>query len=572
MSRTHDKGDKYPVRTAFIFFLTIAAFASLVWRAVDLQVFNQDFLQGQGDARHLRIVPTPAHRGMILDRNGETLAVSTPVESVWVNPKVIALNAATLKPLAAILNRDVNDLMKTLEARKHKQFVYLKRHLNPDVAKNIRELKMEGVYLQREYHRYYPAGEVVAHVLGVTDIDDHGQEGLELAFDDWLASEPGLKRVVKDGRQHVVRDVESIRAAHPGKDLILSIDQRIQYLAYRELKAAVKKHKARSGSAVVLDVLTGEVLAMVNQPSFNPNNRRQFKPHLMRNRSVIDVFEPGSTIKPFIVASALESGRYTPQTPINTAPGIYQLGVKTIRDVRNFGLLDVTSVLTKSSNVGISKIALSLEAEDIFSVLRRIGFGEITSSAFPGEVAGVLPDPQRWGELGKATLSYGYGLSVTSLQLAQAYSVLASNGEARPISFLRLDEAPLATPVLSPKIARQLITMLETVVGPEGTAKQARIAGYRVAGKTGTMKKSIAGGYADDRYIAVFAGMVPASNPRLVMVVMINEPSAGEYYGGKVAAPVFANTMSGALRLLDINPDDLLMMDKIQLAHQGGSL
>ncbi|NOX08980.1 MAG: penicillin-binding protein 2 [Gammaproteobacteria bacterium] len=572
MSRVQGQVNEYRWRTYVLFLLTAAAFSSLVWRAIDLQVLRQDFLQDQGDARHLRVVAIPAHRGMILDRNGDPLAVSTPVDSVWANPREMSLDRESIEPLAAVLGLDGDELQHFLLSRKGREFVYLKRQMKPEMADRVRQLHIPGISLQREYHRYYPGGEVFAHVLGFTDIDDHGQEGLELAFDEWLTGEPGLKRVVQDGRRHVVRDVDGIRVAHPGKDLILSIDRRIQYLAYRELKAAVDKHKALSGSAVVLDANTGEVLAMVNQPSFNPNNRRNFRPQAMRNRSVTDVFEPGSTVKPFIVASALESGNYDANTPIDTTPGIYQLGVKTIRDVRNFGLLNVTSILTKSSNVGISKIALSLEADDIWSVLQRIGFGNVTASSFPGEVAGILPDPQRWGDLGKATLSYGYGLSVTPLQLAHAYSVLASKGALRPISLLRVDEPVAAQQVLTTQIAQKIVRMLETVVGPGGTAKRARIAGYRVAGKTGTMKKSIAGGYADHRYLSVFAGMVPASDPRLVMAVMINEPSVGGYYGGKVAAPVFANTLSGALRLLNINPDDLSIMQSQHAVGNGGAV
>ncbi|MBZ0072672.1 MAG: penicillin-binding protein 2 [Gammaproteobacteria bacterium] len=571
MSRATDKTE-FAGRRRFVLALFVCAFGALVWRAIDLQVFNQDFLQNQGDARHLRVVTLAAHRGMITDRNGEPLAVSTPVDSVWANPQELASARAYLPALAKILELEPDQLQRLLAERAGREFVYLKRHVDPSVAAQVRALAAPGVALQREYRRYYPDGEVTAHVLGLTDIDDTGQEGIELAYDDWLRGEPGAKRVVKDGRHSVIETVESIRVARPGRDLKLSIDRRIQYLAYRELKAVVQQHKARSGSVVVLDTTTGEVLAMVNQPSFNPNNRTRLTPDATRNRAVTDVFEPGSTLKPFTVAVALESGHYRPDTPIDTNPGFYRVGINTVRDVHNYGALDVTGVIRKSSNVGVAKIALSLDRADFWSLLSRVGFGTVTASGFPGEAAGLLVHHHRWRPIEQATLSFGYGLSVTPLQLAQAYAVFAADGLSRPVSFLPLERPPRGERILSTRTVDQINAMLAQAVGPQGTAPAARVAGYRVGGKTGTVRKSIAGGYAEDRYLSVFAGLAPLSRPRLVTVVMINEPSDGEYYGGKVAAPVFSKVMAGALRFLNVAPDaaDELSPQIVQRVALGG--
>lgn len=553
----HSVPNEYIARRYLLLGMFGLAFASLIWKAMDLQVFNQDFLQNQGDARHLRVVSLAAHRGMIQDRHGEPLAVSTPVDSVWANPQELAQAREYFPALAKILQLDVDHLQRLLASRSEREFVYLRRHVDPTVAAQLRELGAPGVSLQREYRRYYPDAEVVAHVLGITDVDDVGQEGIELAYEDWLRGEPGAKRVVKDGKHAIIENVESIRAARPGRDLKLSIDRRIQYLAYRELKSAVQQHKAKSGSAVVLDVQTGEVLAMVNQPSFNPNNRTSLNPAATRNRAVTDVFEPGSTIKPFAIAVALESGKYRPDTPIETAPGYMRVGVNMVRDIHNYGLLDVTGVLRKSSNVGTSKIALSLERDALWQLLSRMGFGAVTASGFPGEASGLLVHHRRWRPIEQATLSFGYGMSATPLQLAQAYAVLASGGELRPVSFMKLEKPPRGERLLSAKTTHMLLDMLEQAVGSDGTAPTARVAGYRIGGKTGTVRKSIAGGYAEDRYVAVFAGLAPISNPRLVTVVMVNEPGNGDYYGGKVAAPVFSNVMAGALRFLNVAPDAL---------------
>ena len=556
-------------RRLFLVACMVLFLLTLVGRAVSLQVVDKEFLQGQGQARHMRVVELPAHRGMIRDRDGDPLAVSTPVESVWVNPQELVGVQEGIPRLAKLLSLDRDYVQQRVTRDPRREFVYLDRHIEPELAVKVKKLALPGVYLQKEYKRFYPGGEVTAHVVGFTNIDDIGQEGLELSFDEWLRGEPGAKRVIKDGQRHTVEDVESIRRPRPGKDLVLSIDRRIQYLAYRELKAAVQEHKAKSASAVVLDVKTGEVLAMVNQPSYNPNNRNRLRRQHMRNRAVTDVFEPGSTMKPFIVAAALEGGRYRPDTQVNTEPGWFRVGRNTVRDVHNYGLLDVTGVIRKSSNVGITKIALSLPGKDIWSLLSGLGFGVPTDSGFPGESAGLLVGYRNWNEIETATLAFGYGISATPLQLAQSYAVLASGGIRRPVSFLRQDAAPAGERILPEGVAQQVNSMLEEVTGPQGTALTARVAGYRVGGKTGTVRKSIAGGYSDDKYLAVFAGMAPVSAPRLAMAVMVNEPDNGKYYGGQVAAPVFSKVMSGALRLMAVPPDDLPLPDSLQVAAGG---
>jgi cell division protein FtsI (penicillin-binding protein 3) len=532
----------------------------LVWRAVSLQVLDKQFLQDQVQARHMRVVSLSAHRGMISDRNGEPLAISTPVESVWVNPQQLGGEQQRIPELEQVLSLEHETVQRLLASRSDREFIYLRRHISPALATQVSDLEIPGVYLQREYRRYYPAGEVASHIIGITNIDDVGQEGLELAYEEWLGGEPGAKRVIKDGKRNIIEDVESIRRPHPGKDLKLSIDHRVQYLAYRELKKAIQEHKARSASAVVLDVKTGEVLAMVNQPAFNPNNRQDLRSSHIRNRAVTDVFEPGSTMKPFIVVTALESGRYQPDTLIGTSPGWFRVGVNTVRDVHDYGELDVSGVIRKSSNVGISKIALSLPAEDVWSQLSDVGFGVQTYSGFPGEAAGLLPYHGGWDAIETATLAFGYGISATPLQLAQAYAVLAADGIKRSVTFLQDDRVAEERRVMPAQVARQVRDMLEQATGPGGTAPAAQVAGYRVAGKTGTVRKSEAGGYSDSKYLAVFAGMAPASDPQLVMVVMIDEPSNGKYYGGLVAAPVFSTVMSGALRLLAVPPDNVPLL------------
>jgi cell division protein FtsI (penicillin-binding protein 3) len=567
MSR-HSGQSAFQGRRIFLYLCMGLAAVTLLYRAVCLQVLDKEFLLHQGEARHLRVVSLPAHRGMIQDRNGEPLAISTPVESVWINPQELGGEQQRIPELAKLLSMDRDKVQRLLASRADREFIYLRRHISPALATQVKDLRIPGVYLQREYRRYYPAAEVTAHVIGKTNIDDAGLEGLELAYEEWLAGEPGAKRVVKDGQHHIIEDVESISRPRPGKDLRLSIDRRIQYLAYRELKAAVQEHKARSGSVVVLDVRSGQVLAMVNQPSFNPNSRKRTLRSSMRNRAVTDVFEPGSTMKPFIVATALESGRYRPDTPVSTSPGWFRVGRNTVRDVHNYGDLDVSGVIRKSSNVGISKIALSLSPEDIWTGLQEVGFGEQTYSGFPGEASGLLSHFSGWNAIETATLAFGYGISVTPLQLAQAYAVLAADGIRRPVAFLLDSEVAQERRVISQRVARQVRAMLEQAAGPEGTAPAAQIAGYQVAGKTGTVHKSVAGGYSADKYLAVFAGMAPASDPRLVMVVMIDEPANGKYYGGQVAAPVFSKVISGALRLLAVPPDNLPLLQTKQVATE----
>ena len=554
-------GEKLAYRGRLNFVLGVLGVAAgtLIWRMVDLNIFDHDFLKNQGDARHLRVVTINAHRGMITDRHGEPFAISTPVESVWAHPGELLTAREQWPQLARQLGTSLSSLKRLLAQRKDKEFVYLRRHINPELAEQVVQLGIPGVYLQREYRRYYPTGEVAGHVVGFTNIDDAGQEGVELMLDDVLRGDPGSKRVIRDRLGRMVENVESIRDARPGQDIQLSLDRRIQYLAYRELKAAVSRHKARAGSAVVLDVRSGEVLAMVNQPAFNPNNRSSLHSNHYRNRAVTDVFEPGSTVKPFTIAAALESGRFRSNSPIDTSPGRLQLAGFTIRDIRDYGKIDVATVIQKSSNVGASRIALALEPQRLWETFSSVGFGFDSGSGFPGESGGLLNHFYDWREVDRATLSYGYGLSVTPLQLAQAYAVLADDGHLRPISFLKLEEAqiPEGTVAMKPGTAAKVRAMLEQVVQPGGTGTLAKVPGYRVAGKTGTVRKAGVGGYKEERYLSVFAGMAPVSRPRLAIVVMIDDPDSGEYYGGKVAAPVFANVMDGALRLLGVAPDDL---------------
>jgi len=547
---------QYPLRRATLACLLGAAALVLAWRAVDLQLMHKQFLQGQGDARYLRTVTVAAHRGMITDRRGEPLAISTPVDSVWANPQLLLEAPGQRAALARLLNLNARQLRDYLQARAEREFVYLKRRVSPDLAQQVMALNAPGVALQREYRRYYPAGEVTAQLLGFTGVDDTGQEGLELAFDNWLQGKEGAKRVIKDRLGRIIEDVESLRAPRPGRDLRLSVDKRIQYLTYRELKSALAEHRAQSGSAVVLDAHSGEVLAMVNLPAYNPNNLDEARGASLRNRAVTDSFEPGSTIKPFTIAAALEAGLYRADTPVDTAPGFFRVGGKNIRDLHNYGRIDVAGVIQKSSNVGAARIALSLPPERLWRTFSGAGLGQVTGSGFPGEVSGVLRPYQKWQEIERATLAFGYGLSVTLLQLAQGYSVLANDGVLKPVSFISGAHAePRA--VLSPATAQSVRAMMERVTGEGGTALLARVPGYRVAGKTGTVRKLTPHGYSEDRYLSLFAGMAPASRPRLVMAVMINEPAGEQYYGGQVAAPVFARVMAGALRLLNVAPDDL---------------
>jgi cell division protein FtsI (penicillin-binding protein 3) len=535
----------------------VCAALGLVWRAVELQLKDHKFLAGQGDARFSRVAEITATRGTITDRYGEPLAVSTPVDSVWVNPKELALASDQLPLLAKALKRDKNELARRLTSNLDREFLYVARHMQPSEAQKIKALGIPGVYLTREYRRYYPAGEVAGHVLGFTSVDDEGQEGLELAFDHWLAGENGAKRVIQDRYGNIVQDVEEIRAMRPGRNLVLSIDLRIQYLAYRELKAAIRDQRAKSGSVIVLDIATGEVLAMVNQPAYNPNDRDQMLVKAYRNRAVTDILEPGSAIKPFFVAAALASGKYRENSVIDTSPGYIKVGTRIFEDEHgSLGRVDLATILAKSSNVGMGLLALSLEPEQMWQTLSTLGFGQVTTSGYPGESAGLLSNYSHWRPVGIVTMSHGYGLSVTPLQLTHAYATLGGYGVNRPVSFLRVDSPPPATQILDAGVSRAVVNLLESVVVAEGaTGHRAAIPGYRVSGKTGTAWKATAGGYSTDRYMAVFGGIAPTSNPRLAAVVIIDEPGAGKYLGGDVAAPVFSGVVGGALRLLAVPPD-----------------
>ncbi len=545
------------LRLRIVMVLLGCAAVALVARAAQLQVGEADFLRAQGDARNLRVEPLAATRGLILDRNGQPLAVSTPVVSIWANPPQLLAARDHWKALAKKAGVDYEDFKDRLLRAQDREFLYLRRHLAPDFAKGILDLGVPGVYGMTEYRRYYPAGEVAAHVVGFTNIDDAGQEGMELAFEERLGARPGKRKVVKDLNGRVVDDVEIIEDARPGQDLTLSIDLRIQYLAYRELNAAVQQQNASGGSVVVLDVDTGEVLAMVNQPSYNPNNRAGARPAWLRNRAVTDMFEPGSTMKSFTVAAGLESGKFRPQSLIDTSPGKFRVGTKVISDHHDYGLIDVTTVLTKSSNIGSTKMAMAMEPERLVTMYRRMGFGQATHSGFPGESTGSLPARQKWRPIELATLSYGYGVSVTALQLARSYLVLASGGVTRPVTLLRRDGRVEGERVLPEDIARTVTGMLETVTTDAGTAIRARINGYRVAGKTGTVHKLTGAGYAANEYLSLFAGMAPVSRPRVVTVVVIDNPRNNAYYGGLVAAPVFSAVTAGALRTLNVSPDGI---------------
>jgi cell division protein FtsI (penicillin-binding protein 3) len=530
---------------------------ALEGRILYLQLVDKDFLAEQANDRHLRTVQISAHRGSLTDRFGEPLAVSTPVDTIYANPQELKSALDRIGELAKALDQDDEWLARRITSNLDREFVFLKRHVVPATAERVLALGLPGIGTVREYRRYYPAGEVTGHVIGFTDVDDRGQEGLEAAFDHWLKGEAGSKRVMQDRRGEVFDDVELLQPARPGRDLRTSIDLRLQYLAYRELKAAVTDSGARSGSVVMLDPRTGEVLAMVNQPSYNPNERSQYLPENYRNRAVTDIFEPGSSFKPFVMAAALESGAFGPRTPID-ASGAISINNRIItEDPEDLGRVDLTTVLAKSSNVGAARVALTMEPAAIADVLTRFGIGRLTDSAFPGESAGSLDEPKHWRTIGQATLSYGYGVAVTTLQLARAYAAIAAEGTLRPVSLLALDEAPAGERAISSGTAEDLKLMLEAVVSPDGTGYRAAIRNFHVAGKTGTTQKAGVGGYDADRHGAIFGGFAPATQPRLVVVVMIDEPQSAAYHGGDIAAPVFANIVSGALRVLAVPPDAL---------------
>ncbi len=569
-------------RSRLLAALLVLGLAGLAGRAAYLQGIHNDFLQEKGESRYSRVLEMNANRGMITDRNGEPLAISTPVESVWCSPQDMKASPQQMKKLAKLIEVDVSEIDRRVNATPRatpgtkpdttpgtarggvnhsphqgprRDFVYLKRHLSPDIASKVVELNIPGVFLKREYRRYYPAGELAAHLLGFTDVDDKGQEGVELAWQDELAGKPGSRRVIRDRKGRIVEDVESIRAPKPGQNIALSIDSKIQYMAYRELKEAVEVNKAKAGGIVVLDAKTGEILALVNLPVYNPNNRKDMKGGRARNRALTDEFEPGSTLKPFTIAAALETGGVTPDTVLETAPGSFSIGKATIRDAHKEGALTVSQVIQKSSNIGSAKIALSLPPQTLWEMLNDVGFGASTGSGFPGEVSGKLRPYRSWRPIEQATMSYGHGIAVSLLQLARAYTLFSAEGELKPVSLLRLDDIPEGKRVISRNTALAVSEMLELVAQPGGTATQAQINGYRVAGKTGTAHKLEGNGYAKNRYLSTFVGYAPASNPRFVIAVMLDEPSAGKYFGGAVAAPVFSRVMAGALRMQNVPHD-----------------
>ncbi len=543
-------------RFYFLIIFLLLALTGLIGRLVFLNIIDRSFLLKQSQARTLRIVTIPAYRGMIADRFNDPLAISTPVDSVWIDPQLFAPTAAQLHKLNRWLQLPAG-YFKQRMALKQKEFVYIKRHIVPSLGNKIKQLRLPGLSIKHEYRRYYPDGEVIAQVLGFTNIDDKGQEGLELAYNKWLSGTDGKKEVLKDRLGHVISNIALLKKPKQGRDLILSLDQRIQYLAYRDLKVAVDKYHAKSGSVVVLDVKTGEILAMANQPSFNPNNRPKIHSGRFRNRAVTDVFEPGSTIKPFNIALALESGHYTPQTTINTNPGWMVIDGHTIRDDgMDYGVITLTQLLQKSSNVGAAKVMLSLTPEAYWDLLRRMGFGQRTRSGFPGEASGQLIAPRVWRKITVASLAFGYGVSITALQLAHAYAILAAGGIKRPVTFLKIKTPPKGVREMKASIAHTLLHMLESVVQKGGTGTRARVPGYRVAGKTGTAYIAGPHGYEKNHYIASFVGIAPVSDPRLVVAVVVRDPQ-GQHFGGLVAAPVFAKVMGGALRLMNISPDSL---------------
>ena len=542
-------------RRRVLLIAVLALFAGLFMRGIYLQSLHKEFLQQKGDARYSRSLVLQAHRGKITDRNGELLAISSPVESVWASPPDVEINNQQKNALAKMLTIQIKDVNKKI-ANREREFVYLKRRISPELAAKVMSLEIPGIFLQREYKRFYPAGDVTAHLVGFTGIDDNGQEGFELAQNNLLSGKAGSRRVIQDRQGHIVEDLEAVKVPQDGHDLVLSIDRRLQYLAFRELAKAVDAHKAKAGAAVVLDAKTGEVLAMVNLPTYNPNNPINIKGKT-RNRAITDMFEPGSTMKPMTASAAMQFGDFKPDTKIQTAPGHMSIGPATIHDSHMHGILTVAQVIQKSSNVGAAKMALSLKREELWSTFNQLGLGTPTHVGFPGESAGILRPYKTWRPIEQATMSFGHGISVTLLQLARAYTVFANEGELKPVSLLKLNESPVGHQVFSVEVANNVKAMLELVVQPGGTALKAQVAGYRVAGKTGTAHKLGSHGYEENQYVASFVGMAPASNPRLIMAVMIDEPSIenDQYYGGAAAAPVFSAVMADALRMLAVPQD-----------------
>lgn len=543
-------------RFYFVILVLMIGTGSLLWRLIDLNILQRNFLLQQSNARILRVVSIPAYRGMITDRFLQPLAISAQVDTVWVNPQLFDPSSEQLNELSTILKIPPDKILSKTAKVSGREFVYLKRGISPTETESIKSLDIPGLFYLHEYHRFYPQSEVAAHIVGFTNIDDQGQEGLELAYDSFLKGVAGKKKVVKDRLGNIIADLGMIRHPRQGHDLVLSIDNRIQYLAFQELRDGIEKFSAKSGSIVVLDVKTGEVLAMVNQPSFNPNHPEKVQDGRYRNRAFTDLFEPGSTIKAFSIANALESHKYTANSIINTSPGFLNINGDVIRDESNIGAANLVKILQKSSDVGVAKITLSLPPQKLYELLHRVGFGERTSSAFPGEAAGSLMYRPKWRPIELATLSFGYGISVTAVQLAQAYAIIASEGKSKPISLLKVEKPPESKSVMDPKIAGQMLTMLEAVV-QGGTGALAKVPGYRIAGKTGTANIAIKSGYDRQHYVSSFVGIAPVSNPRLVIAVVIRDPRGQQHLGAVVAAPIFSKVMAGSLRLLNISPDDL---------------
>lgn len=537
------------------FFLLILGI--LIWRMYDLTVMDRQFLRGQGNARSLRVLDIPAYRGMIIDREGAPLAVSTPVQSIWIHPKTFEPDAKQFSALARLIGLSSAQLSQRIAEAHGREFVYLQRQVPPMFAKKIEALKIPGVNFQEEFKRYYPEGDSMAQLIGFTNVDDHGIEGLELAYNDWLMGVSGKKKVVKDRLGRVIEELGVAKEPRPGHLLQLSIDRRIQFFAYHELQDTIEKFGAKSGSVVVIDTESGEVLAVANYPSFNPNARFRYKLDSYRNKALTDTFEPGSVIKPFSIASALESGHFTPDTVIDTQPSWMMVHGHMVRDIHNYGVLDVVGVLQRSSNVGVTKMVLSSPPEQLIGLLTRCGMGQRTESGYPGESEGSIVKIKDANPFVLATLGFGYGLSVTALQLAKGYTVFANQGKLLPISLLH-NQAPAseAVQVLNAKSANEVLAMMEAVVsGAGGTGMQAQVPGYRVAGKTGTARMAGKKGYEEHRYIASFGGIAPVSKPKLIVAVVIHEPTHGGYYAGAVAAPLFSKVMGAALRILDIAPD-----------------
>ncbi len=541
-------------RSRLVLILVTAAFALLAARAFNLQALQTGFLQAKGEARYGRVLELPASRGPVRDRNGQPLAISTPVESIWASPEDLEIDEAQIRALGHAIGISPEEIRQKI-ARKDRQFAWLKRQISPDQAAKVMALGIPGVFQQREFRRYYPAGEVMAHVVGFTGIEDNGQEGIELAAEGRLAGIPGSRKVIKDRKGRIVEDVESVRAPRDGAEVMLAIDQRLQFLAHRSLKEAVAANRAKAGSMVILDARTGEVLALVNQPDYNPNNRGAVTGRQTRNRTVTDLFEPGSTMKPFTVAAALDAGIVTPQTVIQTGNGTMTLGGWTISDSHPNGALTVSQVIQKSSNIGAAKIILQMPAERMGTLFRELGFGSVPQTGFPGEAKGTVRPWAQWRPIEQATMSYGHGISVSLLQLARAYTIFTNDGQLLPLALMRRDSLPIGKPLITRETAREVTRMMEMAVMPGGTAPRAQVPGYRVAGKTGTAYKPEAGGYAENKYVSSFVGFGPVSAPRLIVAVMLDEPQGEKHLGGDVGAPVFSSVMGAALRLISVPPD-----------------